>query len=132
MAIPNLASTVQSYGVTKARDLSTGYSTLVGNADNNMSSFQSIPSNYSAKIHTLIITNIDGSNACDVSVRLYNSATAGYIILANTISVPADTNLVVISSDTAIWLDEGDDLQASASASGDLNAICSFTLFNDA
>lgn len=131
MAIPNLAATTNSYGVTKVRGLTNSWYTLTGSADNNMASYGTIPGDYSAKIHTLMIANYDGSNACDVSVRLYNSATNGYFNIASTISVPADSNLVVISHDTAIWLDEGDSLECWASTSSDLNAVCSFTLFAD-
>ena len=97
-----------------------------------MTSKSTIPTNYSAKVHTLIITNIDGSNACDVSIGLYNSNTNNvWYAGAAGVSVPADSSLVVISNDTAIWLDEGDSLQGFASANSDLNFTCSFTLFAD-
>ena len=131
MAIPNLAATTNSYGVTKGGSLSTSWTTLVGSANNDMTSYGVIPSDYSAKVHTLIISNIDGTNAADVSVGFYNSANGNTWYLANTISVPADSNLVLISNDTPIWLDEGDYLRAFASANGDLTFACSFTLFAD-
>ena len=50
--------------------------------------------------------------------------------LAKTISVPADASLVV--SDTPIYLREGDNLQAQASAAGDLDLTISFELITDA
>jgi len=131
MAIPNLINTQYSYGVTKGGALTTGWTTLVGNANNDMTSYGVIPTDYSAKVHTLIFTNIDGSNAVDVSVDFYNSANSNTWRLANTISVPADTNLVMISNDTPIWLDEGDYIRAFASANSDLTFACSFTLFSD-
>jgi len=131
MSIPNLANTAYSFGVTKGGAIGTGWTTLVGNADNNMQSYGVIPTDYSAKVHTLIFTNIDGSNAVDVSVDFYNSANGSTWRLANTISVPADTNLVMISNDTPIWLDEGDYIRAFASAASDLTFACSFTLFAD-
>ena len=131
MAIPNLANTTQSYGVTKVGTLTTGWSNVTGSADNNMTTAGAIATDYTAKVHTLIISNIDGSNAADVTVRVYNSATASHFNLATTISVPADTSLVVISADTFVWIEEGDSIQATASASSDLNYLCSFTLFAD-
>lgn len=130
MTIPNLVNTAYSYGVTKGGLLSTSWTTLVGNANNDMTSYGVIPTDYSAKVHTLIISNVDGSNAADVSVGFYNSANANTWYLANTISVPADSNLVIISNDTAIWLDEGDYLRAFASQNSDLSFTCSFTLFS--
>ena len=131
MAIPNLANTTQSYGVTKVGTLSTGWQNVTGRADNNMTTADTIASDYTAKVHTLVINNIDGSNAADVSVRVYNSATANHWNLATTISVPADTSLVVISADTFLWIEEGDSIQCLASANSDLNYVCSFTLFAD-
>ena len=131
MAIPNLAATATSYGVTKVRELTTSWLTVTGNAGGSMTSYDPIPAEYSAKIHTLIITNIDVTNAADVSVVLHNATTATSFYLANTISVPADASLVVISADTPIWLDESDYIQCTASANGDLSATCSFTLFAD-
>tara|TARA_S200000501_G_C20852118_1_gene756110 strand:- start:872 stop:1267 length:396 start_codon:yes stop_codon:yes gene_type:complete len=131
MAVPNLVNTTQSYGVTKAKALTTSWLSILGDANNDMTSTGVVPSDYSAKVHSLVISNIDGSNACDVSVILYNASTATNFYLASTISVPADTSLVIISNDSPIWVDEGDTIQCVASANSDLNAVCSFTLFAD-
>ena len=46
--------------------------------------------------------------------------------LAHTVSVPADASLVVLSKDTALYLEENDTIRLTASANGDLQAICSY------
>lgn len=131
MAIPNLAATTTSYGVTKVVQLTTSWLSVTGNAGGDMTNTGVIPTDYSAKVHTLIIANIDGTNAADVYVALYNASNATSYTLAHTVSVPADSSLVVISADTPIWLDEGDEIRCLASANSDLSATCSFTLFAD-
>ena len=51
-------------------------------------------------------------------------------ILAKTVTVPADTTLVV--SDTPIYLMEGDVLKGGASAASDLDLFVSFEVLDDA
>lgn len=131
MALPNLINTAYSYGVTKVVDLSTSWQSVTGNAGGDMTNTGVIPTDYSAKVHTLVIANIDGTNAADVYVILHNASTATNFYLAHTLSVPADSSLVVISNDTPIWLDEADEIRCLASANSDLTATCSFTLFSD-
>jgi hypothetical protein len=55
-------------------------------------------------------------------VDLFRSSTAYPI--ASTISVPADATLDIMSK--AIYLEEGDTLRCTASAAGDLTAVCSY------
>jgi hypothetical protein len=79
------------------------------------------------KINSLIIANIDGTNAADITVTVRNAAgSTTYSTLASTISVPADATLVVISKDTAIYLEEDMSIYLAASAAGDLSATCSY------
>ena len=78
------------------------------------------------KINSLIIANIDGAAAADISVELFRSPTAYKI--ANTITVPADSTLVVISKDMGIYLEENDSIRVSGSAAGDLQAFCSYDI----
>ena len=75
----------------------------------------------------MIIANIDGSNSADITVTLRNAAgSSTYSTLASTIAVPNDATLVVISKDTAIYLEEDMSLYVLASAAGDLSATCSY------
>lgn len=82
------------------------------------------------KINSLVVANIDGTNAADITVDLFRSSVAYRI--ASTISVPADTTLVVISKDMGIYLEEGDAIRCTASVAGDLQALCSYEIIDDA
>jgi len=81
------------------------------------------------KINSVIIANIDGTNDADITLDLFRSSTAYKIV--STVTVPADATLVAISKDSAIYLEEGDSLRATASADGDLQVICSYEIISE-
>ena len=83
------------------------------------------------KLHTLVATNIDGSNDVDVSVKLtaWNSGSAGGTLkgwLAYTITVPSDSTLVLVSRDTAIYIPHDTKIEAFASANSDCQLTYSY------
>ena len=119
MANPNIVSVASIYGKTVYdADIATSASSIVSNAASSGKIF---------KINSLIIANIDGSNAADITVTLRNAAGGTtYSTLAKTISVPEDATLVVISKDTSIYLEEDMSLYLAASVAGDLSATCSY------
>lgn len=71
------------------------------------------------KVNNILVANIDGTNAADASVFITKSG-GSPIAIASTISVPADATLTVIDKNTAIYLEEGDNIEAGASANSDL------------
>lgn len=85
----------------------------------------STPANRVIKINSIFISNIDTVNAADVSVFIQDGDT-GPIYIARTISVPADSTLVVMDKSTSLYLTEFKQLYAFASASGDLTAVVSY------
>jgi hypothetical protein len=115
MAAPNLANISSMFGKTAVLAVTTSATAIVTN---------SAASGKVLKINSLIIANIDGVNAADITVDIFRSSVA--YDLAFTIAVPADATLVVISKDNAIYLEEGDSLRCTASANSDLEAICSY------
>ena len=119
MANPNIVSVASIYGKTVYdTDVATSAASLVSNAASSGKIF---------KINSLIIANIDGSSSADITVTLRNAAgSSTYSTLASTIAVPNDATLVVISKDTAIYLEEDMSLYVQASAAGDLSATCSY------
>lgn len=121
MAAPNVLNVTSILGSTDVQSVSTTVTAITTN---------SAASNKLYKINSLVVSNIDGENDADVSVDLFRSSTAYYI--ARTITVPADATLVVISKDMGIYLEEGDALRCLASANGDLQAICSYEIIDDA
>ena len=87
-------------------------------------------SNKLQKINSLIIANIDGTNAATIDVWVTRSSADYYI--AKTISVPADATLVVIDKNMGLYLVESDILKIQASTAGDLSATCSYEEIDDA
>ena len=109
MAAPNIVNVTSIYGRTAHLNLTTSSQSVVSNSAN---------SNKVFKINSIIVANVDGSAAADVTVN-YNNAGTNFAI-ASTISVPADSTLVVLDKASAIYLEENDSIQALASAAGDL------------
>ena len=119
MANPNLFATSALYGKTAGMAVTTSTTAIVTN---------SASSGKVYKINSLIIANVDGTNSADVTVSVYKNTTQYKI--ANTIPVPADASLVVISRDNQVYLEESDSLRISASANSDLQAVCSWEEIN--
>jgi hypothetical protein len=120
MANPNLLSITTVIGMTTAVGLSTTADVVfVSNAD---------ASGKVLKINTISAANIDGTNTADITIR-YNLAAAGAgssVPIANTISIPADSSLVIIGKDNPIYLEEDRSLTAQASAADDIAIVCSY------
>ena len=80
------------------------------------------------KITSIIVANIDGTNDCDVSIFV-NIFPVGTTAIASTVTVPADSSLVVLTKDNYIYLtynDSESSLQAQASAAGDLDIVVTY------
>ena len=84
-----------------------------------------------AKINSLIIANIDGTNAADITVEVSVDNGSNYVAIAKTVSVPADSSLVVVGKDNGFYLDETDLLAVTASAASDLTYLVSYELMTD-
>jgi hypothetical protein len=115
MANPNIVNVTTILGKTAVQVVTTSANEIVAN---------SAASGKIFKINSLLVSNIDGTNPADITVDVFRSSTS--YKLASTITVPSDATLVVISKDTAIYLEEGDSIRCQASANGDLQAVCSY------
>jgi hypothetical protein len=84
------------------------------------------------KINSIVVANVDGSSAADVTVEIYSQDDLGGTALAivSTISVPADASLIVTDKTTSFYLLEDQSIGATASAAGDLVATISFEEIN--
>lgn len=120
MAAPNIVNVATITGKTSVTDLtSTSATSVVSNAASSGKVF---------KINSLIVSNVDGTNAANITISLYSQAAIGGTAtqIVNTVSVPADATLVVIDKTTAIYLEEDKSIGATASAANDLKVICSY------
>ena len=120
MANPNIVNVTDIRGKTAVVDLSTTNATLV--VENVASSGKIF------KLNSIIVSNVDGTNEANVTVSLYSEDNIGGTAteIVSTVSVPADSSLVVISKDTSIYLEEDKSIGATASAASDLKVVCSY------
>ena len=79
-----------------------------------------VAAEYVYKINTIIIANIDGTNAATVTVSISTDNGSSYHPIASTVSVPADASIVLIDKNSALYLDETDLLRVVGSANSDL------------
>ena len=92
------------------------------------------------KINRITCANVDGTNAADVDIFVDGMGTGSTgvattgadatVYIAKTVTVPADTTLVLL--DTPIYLMEGDILKGGASAASDLDLFVSYEVLDDA
>ena len=83
------------------------------------------------KINTIIIANIDGTNAATVTMGIIKSG-GSVVLFASTISVPADATLVLIDKNSSFYLQEGDLIEGGAGAASDLTYTISYEELDDA
>ena len=88
-----------------------------------------VPAEKVAKINTILIANIDGTNAADVTIEVSIDNGSNYVAIAKTISVPADATLSFLEN--PIYLDETDLLYFTASAANDLTYFVSYEEITD-
>ena len=122
MAAPNIVNVSSILGKTVGASLGLTATTEI----------LTCPSDKVLKINSIIIANIDGAAAADVTVYFYDSSAAARYGLAYTITVPPDATLVVVGKDNPIYLEESDQIEAGASATGDLQIIISYEEIDDA
>ena len=124
MAAPNIVNVTTITGKTTYAALTTTLTTvLLANA---------VSSGKVFKINSIMVANVDGTNAADVTVDI-NTAAAGSgtsYALANTISVPADATLSVIDKTNSFYLEEDKSILGGASANSDLEIVISYEEIN--
>lgn len=120
MAAPNIVNvgtiTGKSFYLALANTSATA---LVSNAASSGKVF---------KINMIQVANVDGSNACNVTVKYHTEddiGGTGYA-LVSTVSVPADASLVVIDKSTALYLEEDRSISVTAGTANDLEVIVSY------
>ena len=125
MAAPNIVNVTSILGKTAYdADVATSQSATLTNAAS---------SNKLLKINTIVAANIDGTNNADITVYVTTAgATTALYHLAKTITVPADSSLVITSKDTSFYLEEDRAIRALASAAGDISLMISYEELDDA
>ena len=120
MTAPNIVNVSTITGKTDQVALSsTSATTLLSNAAS---------SGKVVKVNTIIVANVDGTNACDVTVDLHSAAAGGgtAFSIVSTASVPADASLVALDKSTAIYLEEDMSITVTAGTANDLEVLVSY------
>jgi len=120
MAAPNLVNISTITAKSAVVNLTTTNATLV--VENPAAS------NKVFKINSLVVANVDGTNAADITISYYSEDNIGGTAtqIVSTVSVPADASLVVIDKNTSIYLEEDRSIGATAGAANDLKVIVSY------
>ena len=120
MANPNIVSVNSIFGNTTGFLLTTVLTNvLLANATASGKVF---------KIESIMVANVDGTNAADVTIDWNTNAggTGTSIALAATISVPADATLNLVDKNSSFYLMENQSIIGGASANSDLECIISY------
>lgn len=121
---PNIVNVAAIYGNTSTTALSTTSATsIVSNASGSGKVY---------KINSIVVANIDGTSAADITINLYSAASLGgtATAIASTISVPADATLIVTDKTTSFYLLEDKSIGATAGAANDLVVTASWEEIN--
>ena len=123
MAAPNVVNVTSIYGKTVGAALGTSTGDILVNTAG---------SGKLLKLNSIIVANIDGSSAADVTVYFYDLSATTPFHIAKAVTVPSKSTLVVLGKDAPIYLEEGDKIMGLASAAGDLEIIVSYEELDDA
>ena len=118
MATPNIVNVATINAKNAAGAITTSRASAVD-----------VPAEKVAKINTILIANIDGTNAADVTIEVSIDDGSNYVAIGKTISVPADATLSFLEN--PIYLDETDLLAVTASANSDLTYFVSYEEITD-
>tara|TARA_R100000773_G_C4189157_1_gene95698 strand:- start:253 stop:627 length:375 start_codon:yes stop_codon:yes gene_type:complete len=120
MANPNIVNVTEIKGKVATLSLTTTNATsLLSNAASSGKIF---------KVNSCYITNVDGTIAVDVTASYYSEDNIGGTAteLASTISVPADSTLILIDKNTSIYLEEDKSIGITAGSANKLKAVISY------
>lgn len=117
MANPNISAPTAVYAANTFVALtSTSETQLISNPAS---------SNKAYLIDSIVVSNVDGTSAADVSITVYGAATnsgTGYR-LVSTVSVPADSSLVPVTKEIGLTLKENQSVYVTAGAASDLEVV---------
>jgi hypothetical protein len=124
MANPNIVNVAAIYGNSSSTSLTTTSATsLVSNAASSGKVY---------KINSIVVANVDGTAAADITINVYSAAALGGTAfpIASTISVPADATLIITDKTTSFYLLENQSIGATAGSASDLVVTASWEELN--
>jgi hypothetical protein len=124
VANPNIVNVAAIYGNNSTTSLSsTSATSIINNAASSGKVY---------KVNSIVVANVDGSNAADITINIYSQDDLGgtAFAIASTISVPADASLIVTDKTTSFYLKEDQSVGAIAGSSNDLVVTASWEEIN--
>jgi len=115
MANPNIVNVTEIYGNTAVQLATTGAVNLVVNASGSGKIY---------KINALYVSNYQGTNTADITIN--HRTGANEFSIASTISVAADSTLVLITKDSSIYLLENCQINMASNINSALSVTCSW------
>jgi len=124
---PNIVNVTTIFGNTSTLLISSTANPFATALVNNAASSGKV-----YKINSIVVANVDGSAAADITISIFSQDDLGGTgtAIASTISVPADTTLIVTDKTTSFYLLEDKSIGATASAANDLVVTCSWEEIN--
>ena len=120
MANPNIVNTTSIYGNSSQTSLTTTSATQI---INNAASSGKI-----YKINSIIVANVDGTSAANITINIYSAASLGGTAypIASTVSVPANSSFIALDRSTGVYLLENQSVGATAGSASDLVVTASW------
>ena len=124
MANPNIVNVTNIVGNNSLTALSTTNATsIINNAASSGKVY---------KVNSIVVANVDGSAAADVTISIYSEDDLGGTAyqVVSTLSVPADASVIVVDKSTGFYLKEDQSVGATAGTASDLVVTASWEEIN--
>jgi DNA/RNA endonuclease YhcR with UshA esterase domain len=117
MANPNIVNVTTILGNTSTNLISSTADPFATALVNNAASSGKV-----YKINSIVVANVDGSTAADITIKIFSQDDLGGTgtAIASTISVPADATLIITDKTTSFYLLENQSIGATAGTASDL------------
>lgn len=120
MANPSILSATSIIGENSLTSLTTtGATSILSNAAS---------SNKVFKLNSIIVSNVDGTTPADITINFYSAAALGGTAfpIVSTLSVPADSSVIVVDKTTGLYIKENQSIGATAGTANDLVVVASW------
>jgi len=120
MSNPNIINVTAIYGNSSSVSLSTTSATsLASNAASSGKAY---------KVNSIVVANTNGTSAANITINVYSAAALGGTAfpIASTISVPANSTLIITDKTTSFYLMENQSIGATAGTANALTVTASW------
>jgi len=120
MSNPNIINVTAIYGNSSSVSLSTTSATsLASNAASSGKAY---------KVNSIVVANTNGTSAANITINVYSAAALGGTAfpIASTISVPANSTLIITDKTTSFYLMENQSIGATAGTANYLTVTASW------